>query len=182
MITDDVLLGENTMSARMAEVLGTGSAPASEYLLVAMRVDGQLCGVPVQYVQDVLGETRITPVPLSAPEIIGSLNLRGRIVTAVDLRRRFGIPPAPEQAEKMAAVVEVRGELYALMVDVVTEVLTLPAAGFDRLPPHVSAQWMPHCAGVYRMPGELMLVLDVDRMFDPSDLPVALPHTVEIMS
>ena len=64
---------------------------------VTMNVGSQLCGIPVLQVQDVLGPQKITRVPLAPPEVAGSLNLRGRIVTAVDLRLRMGLEPRPER-------------------------------------------------------------------------------------
>ena len=66
---------------------------------VTLTVADQLCGVPVLGVRDILGEQAITRIPLAPPEVAGSLNLRGRIVTAIDLRRRLGLPPAPAGRE-----------------------------------------------------------------------------------
>ena len=65
-----------------------------ERVFVTLTVDDQLCGVPVLGVRDILGDA-FTRIPLAPPEIAGSLNLRGRIVTAIDLRRRLRLPPAP---------------------------------------------------------------------------------------
>ena len=62
-----------------------------ERVFVMLTVAGQACGVPVATVRDILGEQAITRIPLAPPEIAGSLNLRGRIVTAVDLRRRLNL-------------------------------------------------------------------------------------------
>ena len=64
-----------------------------ERVFVTLTVADQLCGVPVLAVRDILGEQAITRIPLAPPEIAGSLNLRGRIVTAIDLRRRLRLPP-----------------------------------------------------------------------------------------
>ena len=79
------------------DVLERTEAPtADERVFVMLTVAGQTCGVPVGSVRDILGEQAITRIPLAPPEIAGSLNLRGRIVTAVDLRRRLNLPPPPE--------------------------------------------------------------------------------------
>src|SRR5271155_4711212 len=99
-------------------------------VLVTLTVADQLCGVPVLGVRDILGEQVITRIPLAPPEIAGSLNLRGRIVTAIDLRRRLRLPPAPPGTPRMSVVAEQAGELYALLVDQVAEVLSLPAGAF----------------------------------------------------
>ena len=70
--------------------------PTTEAGLVSVQIGGQTFGVPVLEVQDVIAETAINRVPLAPPEIAGSLNLRGRIVTAIDMRRRLGLPPQAE--------------------------------------------------------------------------------------
>ena len=73
------------------------TAADQDRVFVMLTVAGQTCGVPVASVRDILGEQAITRIPLAPPEIAGSLNLRGRIVTAVDLRRRLRLPPAAEE-------------------------------------------------------------------------------------
>ena len=84
-------------------------------------------------VQDVLGSQKITRIPLAPPEVAGSLNLRGRIVTAIDVRLRLRLPSRKENGEDaMSVVVDMRGELYCLRVNSVGEVLSLPAAKFER--------------------------------------------------
>src|SRR3546814_17937554 len=86
-----------------------------------MTIADQLFGIPVLQVQDVLGQQRITRIPLAPPEIAGPLNLRGRIVTAIDVRLRLGLGPRERSDKDMSIVVDYRGELYSLMVDQVGE-------------------------------------------------------------
>src|SRR5712672_4145922 len=76
---------------------------------VTAMIGGQLFGLPISRVQDVFMPDRITRVPLSAPEIAGVLNLRGRIVTAIDMRRRLGLGPAGEAGKRMAIGIEYKG-------------------------------------------------------------------------
>ncbi|MBN9510940.1 MAG: chemotaxis protein CheW [Alphaproteobacteria bacterium] len=133
-------------------------------LLVTLSVAGQRCGIPVLAVRDVLGEQVITRIPLAPPEVAGSLNLRGRIVTAIDLRRRLHLPPAPPGTPRMSVVTEQGGELYALLVDEVAEVMNLTADTFEPTPPTLPAEWAAHSAGVYRLPAGLVVVLDVARL------------------
>src|SRR5579863_8155366 len=85
-----------------------------ERVFVTLTIADQLCGVPVLGVRDILGEHTITRIPLAPPEIAGSLNLRGRIVTAIDLRQRLCLPQAPAGQPRMSVVAELGGELYAL--------------------------------------------------------------------
>ena len=137
---------------------------AAESVLVTLLVAGQLCGIPVQSVRDVLADQAITRIPLAPREVAGSLNLRGRIVTAIDLRRRLGLADAAPGSARMSVVTEQAGELYALLVDQVAEALTLPHADFERVPPKLPPAWAAHAAAVVRLPDRLLVVLDADRL------------------
>ena len=101
---------------------GAGNAAAEEKQskqleYVTMTIAGQWFGIPVLSVQDVLGPQNIAMIPLAPPEVAGSLNLRGRIVTAIDPRVRLGLPKREEDATVMSVVVEHQGELYSLLID-----------------------------------------------------------------
>jgi purine-binding chemotaxis protein CheW len=133
---------------------------------VTLTVAGQLCGIPVLTVRDILGPQAVTRVPLAPPEVAGSLNLRGRIVTAIDLRRRLGLPAAADGARAMSVVVEVSGEFYSLLVDQVGEVLSLDEEAREANPPTLDSRWRAVSAGVYRLQGQLMVVLDGERVLD----------------
>jgi purine-binding chemotaxis protein CheW len=143
-----------------------GASTEAPREFVSMTVAGQLFGIPVLTVQDVLGEQRITCVPLSLPEVAGTLNLRGRIVTAIDMRRRLRLPPRDKGAAAMNVVVDRSGELYSLIVDSVGEVLSLPAEQFERNPSTLEATWREVSVGVYRLENGLMVVLDVEKLLD----------------
>lgn len=133
---------------------------------VTVTIADQLFGIPVLGVQDVLGTQKITRIPLSPPEVAGALNLRGRIVTAIDVRRRLNLGPRTDGRPSMSVVVEHKGEPYSLMIDSVGEVLELPAASFEPNPPTLNARWRQVSAGIYRLDGKLMLVLEVDKLLD----------------
>ena len=134
---------------------------------VTMFIEGQLFGIPVLVVQDVLGPQKITRIPLAPPEVAGSLNLRGRIVTAIDVRMRLQLPQKKaDMGEGMSVVVDMRGELYSLRVDQVGEVLSLPAAKFERNPPTMDPLWREFSTGIYRLDEKLLVVLDVPRLLD----------------
>jgi purine-binding chemotaxis protein CheW len=145
---------------------GRGAAASEDF--VTLTVANQLCGIPVLTVRDILGVQQVTRVPLSPPEVAGSLNLRGRIVTAIDLRRRLGLPPAAEGTKPMSVVVEAAGEFYSLLVDQVGEVLALDGEAREANPPTLDHRWRSVSLGVYRLQGQLMVVLDVDRVLDLS--------------
>lgn len=131
---------------------------------VTLTIEGQLFGVPVLSVQDVLAPQKITPIPLAAEGVAGALNLRGRIVTAIDVRRRLNLPPRGKDDECMYVVVELGNELYSLMIDSVGEVLSLPADRYEKTPATLDDRWREVCAGVYRLEEELLVVLDVSNL------------------
>jgi purine-binding chemotaxis protein CheW len=140
----------------------TAAASSSDF--VSIVVGNQLFGIPVLQVQDVLGTQRITRIPLAPPEVAGSLNLRGRIVTAIDIRTRLGLPELADGKKRMSVVVDHGGELYSLMVDQVGEVLSLSDAAFERNPATLDARWREVSAGIYRLDTSLLVVLDVARL------------------
>ena len=136
---------------------------------VSVAIAGQLFGIPVLQVQDVLGPQRITRIPLAPPEIAGSLNLRGRIVTAIDVRTRLGLPSDPaKRTQSMSIVVDNSGELYSLLVDNVGEVLSVPADAFEPNPATLDPRWREVSAGIYRLDEMLLVILDVSRVLDLS--------------
>lgn len=139
-------------------------AMAEADLVLTLTVGGQLCGVPVLLVRDVLGTQSITPIPLAPVEIEGAMNLRGRIVTAVDLRRRLGLPPREAGAQPMSIVVEHGGELYSMLADAVGDVVPLAAADRAPNPPTLDALWRDVSRGVHRSDGQLLILLDVERL------------------
>src|SRR5262249_25239929 len=130
---------------------------------VTVTIDDQLFGLPIARVQDVFVPDRLTRVPLSPPEIAGVLNLRGRIVTAIDMRRRLGLPHQDGKVPPIAVGIELHDESYGLLVDAVGEVLKLPKDGCESNPVNLDPRLADVMAGVYRLDGHLLVVLDVDR-------------------
>ena len=133
---------------------------------VTVTLDDQLFGLPISRVQDVFVPDRLTRVPLSPPQIAGVLNLRGRIVTAIDMRCRLGLPQRTGQVPAIAVGIELKGESYGLLVDAVGEVMKLPKENCETKPANLDAHLAEVTSGVYRLDGQLLIVLDVDRVFD----------------
>jgi len=146
---------------------------AAQGMFVTMTVANQIFGIPVLKVQDVLGSQRIAHVPLAPPGVLGSLNLRGRIVTAVDVRTRLGLPPLADNKQSMSVVVDHEGELYSLVVDKVGEVMSLTASDFERNPSTLDPRWQEVSDGIYRLQGTLLVVLDVSRLLRLDQMRVA---------
>lgn len=164
------------VAAGSAGIAAAASAEAEIFL--TLTVADQVCGVPVLSVRDVLAAQAITRIPLAPPEVAGSLNLRGRIVTAVDLRRRLGLPPREGSAgAAMSVVVEHGGELYSLLADAVGDVMPLSPADRAPNPPTLDPLWREVSRGVHRQDGRLLVVLDVERVLDIGRDAVAMGST-----
>ncbi|MBH0239319.1 chemotaxis protein CheW [Methylobrevis albus] len=158
------------MTNDIAKEAGTGK-DSIQY--VTVLIGGQLFGLPIHRVHDVFVPESMTRVPLAQAEIAGVLNLRGRIVTAVDMRRRLGLPLREGRHGIMAVGIEFRGESYGLIIDEVGEVLTLETARREPNPANLDGRWAAISGGVHRLDGHLMVILDVDRV---------LGHLVEQMA
>jgi purine-binding chemotaxis protein CheW len=133
---------------------------------VTVLIGEQLFGLPISRVQDVFMPDRLTRVPLSAPEIAGVLNLRGRIVTAVDMRCRLGLPKRDDGRPAMAVGIEFKGESYGLLIDTVGEVMKLADNTREPNPVNLDQRLARVSGGVHRLEGQLMVILDVDRVLD----------------
>jgi purine-binding chemotaxis protein CheW len=132
---------------------------------VTFEIGEQLFGVPIDDVQDVFKPQRLTPVPLSHPDVAGVLNLRGRIVTMIDCRQHLGL--GRSNYENMMAVgVERAGESYGLLIDKIGDVLTPAASSFEANPVNLDARWRAVSKGVYRLETRLLMVLNISTILD----------------
>jgi purine-binding chemotaxis protein CheW len=134
--------------------------------VVAIRVGNRDFGVPVMQVRDVLRRQHLTPVPRAPRAVAGLLNLRGRIVTAIDLRVRLGLPRQAPESDAAQIVVENGGELYALVVDSVGDVLPLDEPRRDASPRGLDPQWRAVASAVYPTETGLIVLLDIARLLD----------------
>lgn len=137
---------------------------SNDYLVVNLA--GQKFGIPVLQVQDVLREQKVTRIPLAPPEVAGSLNLRGRIVTAIDVRRRLGLEPREKNASCMSVVVELHNELFSLIIDSVGDVLSFNKQKFERNPGTLDVAWRDISKGIFQLEKELLIVMDVSKLID----------------
>jgi len=133
---------------------------------VTFTTAAQIFGLPIARVQEVFRPARITRVPLAGAQIAGVLNLRGRIVTVVDMRARLGLPKNDDGKPPMAVGVDLRGESYGLLIDQIGEVLKLADDGREDNPVNLDPRMAKLAAGVHRLDGQLMVVLDVDRVLE----------------
>jgi purine-binding chemotaxis protein CheW len=133
---------------------------------VTVTIGDHLFGLPIFRVQDVFVPDRLTRVPLAPPEVAGILNLRGRVVTAIDMRSRLDLGVRDKSAPVMAIGIELKGESYGLLVDSVGEVMALRNDACESKPANLDPRLSRVAAGIYRLEGQLMIVLDVDRVLE----------------
>lgn len=127
--------------------------------IVTLSLAGRALGIDVMQVQDVIRLGTVTPVPRAAPWIAGVMNLRGHIVTAIDLRARLGLPPTTGE-RSMCVVVSIDGEAHGLIVDAVGEVLAISETDREPDPPTLPAHWRAVSRGIVRREKDLILELD----------------------
>jgi purine-binding chemotaxis protein CheW len=140
---------------------------------VTVMIGGQLFGLPINRVQDVFMPERMARVPLASAEIAGVLNLRGRIVTAIDMHCRLSLGKRESDKSRMAVGIEFHGESYGLLIDSVGEVLKLADNTREPVPVNLDPHLARVSSGVHRLEKQLLVVLDVDRIFDGGSEAVA---------
>jgi purine-binding chemotaxis protein CheW len=153
------------MTAAALDLLAPEAPARGEREYVTVMVAGQLFGLPIQRVRDVFMVQAMTPVPLAGPEIAGLINLRGRVATAIDLRRRLGLSGVGT-ASLMAVGIEARGESYGLIVEGVGEVMRLADDSLDENPVHLSGPLAKLARCVHRLADTLLVVLDIEALLD----------------
>ena len=136
---------------------------SNDYL--TFRLAEQMFGLSVLQVNDVLGPQKITRAPLSPAAVAGVMNLRGRIVTAIDMRRCLNLPPR-ESGAGMSVVIEHGGELFNLIIDAVGEVLPLDPARLEKVPATLDAMWRSIASNIYKTDRDLLVILDVAQLLD----------------
>lgn len=158
------------MSALIRDSYRSGERPLDTVDYVTVVIEDQLFGLPIAGVHDVFIAIDITPVPLAPPEIAGLINFRGRVVTALSLRRLLRLPDAPDTGELTVVGVEVSGESFGLVVDHVGEVLNLPAGDRQPNPLNLDPRWARLSRGIHWIDGGLLVVIDIEAALDHSAL------------
>ncbi len=126
-------------------------------------VDKFLFGVVVLDVQEVLKYQDLTQVPLAPKEIQGLINLRGQIITAIDLRSRMNLPPREEGQKPMNVVIRTNNEVISFLVDSIGDVLEVDETTFEMAPDTVDIATRELVTGVYKLEGKLLMVLDAGK-------------------
>lgn len=143
----------------------TDKDPINEF--VTFFIGEQIFGIPVSDIHEVFHPQSITRVPLAPPEIRGVLNLRGRIVTAIEVREKLNLPPLEQDQESLMAIgVEINDESYGLIIDRVGDVLQLPVSQSEAVPMNMDPVWNKFTNEIYRLENQLLVILDIKRLLD----------------
>jgi purine-binding chemotaxis protein CheW len=130
---------------------------------------GEQCyGLDVLKVQEIVRSQSLTRVPLSHPAVRGLINLRGQIVTAIDLRRRLGLPPRDDR-EPIMVIVETDDGPVSLLVDEVGDVVEVTEEQFEGPPDTLRGASRELIQGAYKLPDRLLVILDAERVVSISD-------------
>ena len=157
------------MTARVES--GEGQIMSESRQLCTFFLGGAFYGIDVVRVQEVIRYQEMTRVPLAPAEVRGLINLRGQIVTAVDMRRRLGLPAAKDGTLPMNVVVRTSDGGVSLLVDEIGDVLDVAESAFERVPETVSRAAREFLRGVYKLEKGLLLELDTDRTLMASSAP-----------
>jgi purine-binding chemotaxis protein CheW len=133
---------------------------------VSFHVAGQILGIPVEQVQEILPPQPITNVPLASMCVSGLINLRGQIVTSLDIRIRLGLEPRNPESSFMNIIAGSGEELYSIVVDSVGDVITVEQMQFSPPPATLDPIWRQCCNGVYQLKQGLLISLDIKNLFN----------------
>ena len=127
---------------------------------------GQMFGLSVLQVNDVLSPQKITRTPLAPDSVAGIMNLRGRIVTAIDVRNCLGQEPLGLDNKGMGIVIERNNELFNLIIDSVGDVLSLAQESLEDVPPTLDTAWRNVASRIHKLEDKLLVILDTDRLLE----------------
>lgn len=141
-----------------------------ELQVVGFRVGRESFGVPIALVHEIVRVPEITAVPDSPDYVEGVINLRGKIVSVVDLRKRFGQKPVTSDKKNRILVSEIEGRMVGLVVDAASEVLKI-AEGDIEAPPNVFEEGeLNYVTGVGKLPGRLLILIDLNKILQKGEL------------
>ncbi len=139
---------------------------ADEHQYCTFFLDGHYFGIDVLKVQEIIRYQQITRVPLAPAVVRGLINLRGQIVTAIDLRRRLDMKDRPADQLPVNVVVQTADGAVSLLVDEIGDVLEVAEKDFESPPETLRGTARELIRGAYKLPGRLLLILDTDRAVD----------------
>jgi purine-binding chemotaxis protein CheW len=136
---------------------------ADEHQYCTFFLDGHYFGIDVLKVQEIIRFQQMTRVPLAPPVVRGLINLRGQIVTGIDLRRRLEMKDRPADQLPVNVVVKTDDGAVSLLVDEIGDVVEVAEKQFEQPPETLRGNARELVRGAYKLPGRLLLILDTDR-------------------
>ena len=152
----------------MSLELKTGDEPLSQW--VTFQLAGETYGIAVSQVKEVIRVSEISPVPGAPAYVLGIINLRGVVVSVIDTRRRFGLPPKEAEEESRIILIEVDGHYIGILVDGVSEVVDLPKSEIDTAPNVGNSDASKYIMGVTTREGDLLILIDLNSLFSEEEL------------
>lgn len=137
---------------------------SNQETLCTFYVDNLFFGIEVSRIQEVLRSQQMTHVPLAADVVKGLMNLRGQIVTALDMRKQLKLTPPPEDWQAMNVLVHNGENLVSLLVDEIGDVIEVKQEQFESTPETLPQNVKPAIKGVYKLDGKLLLLLDTSKI------------------
>lgn len=137
--------------------------------LCTFFVDTLFLGIEVEKVQEIIRYQEMTRVPLAPDVVAGLINLRGQIVTAIDLRRRLNLSERAAEHLPLNAIVRTEAETVSLLIDDIGDVLEVSRDDFETPPDTFISHLRPMIRGAYKLQGQLLLFLDVEKVVDFGD-------------
>jgi purine-binding chemotaxis protein CheW len=143
-----------------------------EIQLVTLKMDNIEFGISIDLVREIIRVSDVIKVPKAPAFVEGLINLRGSVVAVIDLRKRLDIPLPKTNQDERVIVVEIEGRTLGILVDAVSEVLSIPAGVIDEVPPTISDVNMKFLSGVAKVDERLIILLDLDKIFSTEELMV----------
>jgi purine-binding chemotaxis protein CheW len=140
----------------------TGDDPVIQW--VTFRLAGETYGINVMQVQEVLRFTEIAPVPGSSHHVLGIINLRGKVVTVIDTRLRFGLPQGETNDNTRIVIIEASAHVIGILVDSVAEVVYLRQSEIETSPNVGNDESARYIQGVCHKDNELLILIELDKM------------------
>jgi len=142
----------------------TAGATGDERQLVVFQLGAELYGVEISRVHEIIRLQEVTRVPHSPTFVEGVINLRGKVISVINLRRRFGLPEADDTRDGRIVVVDINDQVVGMVVDGVSEVLRINSATIEPPSPAVAGIDSEYLQGIAKLPERLVILLDLDRV------------------
>ena len=140
------------------------------FQLVTFSIGEEEFGVHILKVQEIIRTMEITKVPRAQPFVEGVINLRGKVIPIIDLRRRFGLASKPHDKHTRIIVIEIDIMIVGFVVDSVSEVLRIPTSTVEPPPPVVAGLESEYISGVGKLPDRLLILLDLNKLLSREDM------------